>query len=114
MPPFVPEPGERARASGPPPSPTPPGRRAPTAGGIFYKYNTGGKKSITVDARHPEGLAVLKELVARLRRRDRELRGGHPRPLGARSYEVMRGDPARHHLRVDVRFRPRGARHQLT
>jgi crotonobetainyl-CoA:carnitine CoA-transferase CaiB-like acyl-CoA transferase len=33
-------------------------------GGTFYKYNTGGKKSITIDARHPEGLAVLKRLVA--------------------------------------------------
>jgi crotonobetainyl-CoA:carnitine CoA-transferase CaiB-like acyl-CoA transferase len=33
-------------------------------GGTFYKYNTGGKKSITVNARHPDGLALLKRLVA--------------------------------------------------
>ena len=31
---------------------------SPNRGGIFYKYNTGGKRSITVDARHPEGLAL--------------------------------------------------------
>ena len=38
--------------------------RSANRGGIFYKYNTGGKKSITVDARHPKGLALLKDLVS--------------------------------------------------
>lgn len=32
-------------------------------GGIFFKYNTGGKRSITVDARQPEGLELLRRLV---------------------------------------------------
>jgi crotonobetainyl-CoA:carnitine CoA-transferase CaiB-like acyl-CoA transferase len=33
-------------------------------GGTFFKYNTGGKRSITVDARSPEGHELLERLVA--------------------------------------------------
>ncbi|MDX1747158.1 MAG: CoA transferase, partial [Halobacteriales archaeon] len=33
-------------------------------GGIFFSYNTGGKRSITIDARNDEGLDLLKRLVA--------------------------------------------------
>ena len=65
MPPFVPEPGERGEAFGAATLANATGATSANRGGIFYKYNTGGKKSITVDARHPEGLALLKELVAR-------------------------------------------------
>ena len=65
MPPFVPEPGERGEAFGAATLANATGATSPNRGGIFYKYNTGGKRSITVDARHPKGLAVLKDLVAR-------------------------------------------------
>ncbi len=65
MPPFVPEPGERGEAFGAATLANATGAPSPNRGGIFYKYNTGGKKSITVDARHPKGLALLKDLVAR-------------------------------------------------
>jgi crotonobetainyl-CoA:carnitine CoA-transferase CaiB-like acyl-CoA transferase len=64
MPPYVPEPGERGEAFGAATLANATTAQSPNRGGIFYKYNTGGKKSITVDARHPDGLAVLKELVA--------------------------------------------------
>src|SRR5579872_316865 len=64
MPPYLPEPGERGEAFGAATLPNATAAASPNRGGIFYKYNTGGKKSITVDARHPDGLALLKELVA--------------------------------------------------
>jgi crotonobetainyl-CoA:carnitine CoA-transferase CaiB-like acyl-CoA transferase len=64
MPPFVPEPGERGEAFGAATLANATGAPSPNRGGIFYKYNTGGKRSITVDARNPEGLALLKDLVA--------------------------------------------------
>jgi crotonobetainyl-CoA:carnitine CoA-transferase CaiB-like acyl-CoA transferase len=64
MPPFVPEPGERGEAFGAATLANATAAASPNRGGIFYKYNTGGKRSITVDARHPKGLALLKDLVA--------------------------------------------------
>jgi crotonobetainyl-CoA:carnitine CoA-transferase CaiB-like acyl-CoA transferase len=64
MPPFVPEPGERGEAFGAATLANATGAPSPNRGGIFYKYNTGGKRSITVNARHPRGLALLKDLVA--------------------------------------------------
>jgi crotonobetainyl-CoA:carnitine CoA-transferase CaiB-like acyl-CoA transferase len=64
MPPFVPEPGERGEAFGAATLANATGAPSANRGGIFYKYNTGGKRSITVDARHPKGLALLKDLVA--------------------------------------------------
>ncbi len=64
MPPFVPEPGERGEAFGAATLANATGAPSANRGGIFYKYNTGGKRSLTVDARHPKGLALLKELVA--------------------------------------------------
>ena len=91
MPPFVPEPGERGEAFGAATLANATGAPSPNRGGIFYKYNTGGKRSITVDARHPKGLALLKDLVAQLRRRDRELRGGTLAALGP----LLRGHAAR-------------------
>jgi crotonobetainyl-CoA:carnitine CoA-transferase CaiB-like acyl-CoA transferase len=63
MPPFVPEPGERGEAFGAATLANATGAASPNRGGIFYKYNTGGKRSITVNARHPKGLALLKDLV---------------------------------------------------
>ena len=64
MPPFVPDPGEHGEGFGAATLANASGAASANRGGIFYKYNTGGKKSITVDARHRKGLAMLKELVA--------------------------------------------------
>ena len=43
MPPFVPEPGERGEAFGAATLANATGAPSPNRGGIFYKYNTGGK-----------------------------------------------------------------------
>jgi len=64
MPPFVPDPGETGEAFGAATLANAEGASSANRGGIFSKYNTGGKRSITVDARHPKGLALLKDLVA--------------------------------------------------
>jgi crotonobetainyl-CoA:carnitine CoA-transferase CaiB-like acyl-CoA transferase len=64
MPPFVPETGQRGEGFGAATLANATGASSADRGGIFYKYNTGGKRSITVDARHPKGLALLKDLVA--------------------------------------------------
>ena len=64
MPPYVPEPGETAEGFGAATLANVAGAPSANRGGIFYKYNTGGKRSITVDARHPKGLALLKDLVS--------------------------------------------------
>ena len=64
MPPFVPEPGEVGEGFGGATLAQAQKTQSPNRGGIFYKYNTGGKRSIAVDARHPDGLDVLKRLVA--------------------------------------------------
>jgi crotonobetainyl-CoA:carnitine CoA-transferase CaiB-like acyl-CoA transferase len=64
MPPYVPEPGQRGEGFGAATLANATGAASANRGGIFYKYNTGGKKSITVDARHPKGLALLKDLVS--------------------------------------------------
>ncbi len=63
MPPYVPEPGSHGEGFGAATLANATAASSPNRGGIFYKYNTGGKRSITVDARHPEGLALLKRLV---------------------------------------------------
>jgi crotonobetainyl-CoA:carnitine CoA-transferase CaiB-like acyl-CoA transferase len=64
MPPYVPDPGARGEGFGAATLANAAGATSANRGGIFYKYNTGGKRSITVDARHPKGLALLKDLVA--------------------------------------------------
>jgi crotonobetainyl-CoA:carnitine CoA-transferase CaiB-like acyl-CoA transferase len=64
MPPFVPDPGERTTGFGSATLSDTSGAPSANRGAVFYKYNTGGKKSITVDASHPLGLALLKDLVA--------------------------------------------------
>ena len=64
MPPYIAEPGERGEGFGAATLANAAGAASANRGGIFYKYNTGGKRSITVDARHPKGLALLKDLVA--------------------------------------------------
>jgi len=64
MPPYVPDPGEQGEGFGAATLANASGAGSANRGGIFYKYNTGGKRSITVDARHPKGLALLKDLVA--------------------------------------------------
>lgn len=64
MPPYVPRPGETSERFG---NATMAAREAAQSldrGAIFFKYNTGGKKSIAVNARDPRGLDILKRLVA--------------------------------------------------
>ncbi len=63
MPPYVPLPGQR-------PEPRTGSITTETAlahgfdrGGIFYKYNFGGKRSLTLYLKHPRGLELLKRLV---------------------------------------------------
>jgi crotonobetainyl-CoA:carnitine CoA-transferase CaiB-like acyl-CoA transferase len=65
MPPYVPDPGDRGEGFGAATLANASRAQSPNRGGIFYKYNTGGKKSITVDARNPKGLDLLKMLVAK-------------------------------------------------
>jgi crotonobetainyl-CoA:carnitine CoA-transferase CaiB-like acyl-CoA transferase len=89
MPPFVPEPGERGEAFGAATLANATGAASPNRGGIFYKYNTGGKRSITVNARHPRGLAVLKDLVAQCDVVTESFAAGTLERWGL-SYEVMR------------------------
>lgn len=64
MPPFVPEPGETGEGFGGATLANANKVRSLNRGGIFYKYNTGGKRSIAVDSRNPDGLALLERLVA--------------------------------------------------
>jgi len=89
MPPFVPEPGERGEAFGAATLANATGAASPNRGGIFYKYNTGGKKSITVNARHPRGLDLLKDLVAHSDVVTESFAAGTLDRWGL-SYEVMR------------------------
>jgi benzylsuccinate CoA-transferase BbsF subunit len=65
MPPFIPEPGEVGEGFGGATLARAQKTQSPNRGGFFYKYNTGGKRSIAIDARHPEGLTVLRRLVER-------------------------------------------------
>jgi crotonobetainyl-CoA:carnitine CoA-transferase CaiB-like acyl-CoA transferase len=64
MPPFVPDPGARTTGFGSATLADTAGAPSANRGAVFYKYNTGGKKSITVDARNPRGLALIKGLLA--------------------------------------------------
>jgi crotonobetainyl-CoA:carnitine CoA-transferase CaiB-like acyl-CoA transferase len=89
MPPFVPEPGERGEAFGAATLANTTGAPSPNRGGIFYKYNTGGKKSVTVNARHPKGLALLKGLVAKSDVVTESFAAGTMERWGL-SYDVMR------------------------
>ncbi len=64
MPPFVPEPGEVGQGFGGATLAQAQKTQSANRGGIFYKYNTGGKRSIAVDARNPDGNELLRKLVA--------------------------------------------------
>ena len=62
MPPFVPLPGEAPRGE--------PGLAAVTTrdkgfnrGGIFYKYNGGGKRSVALNLKDPRGMELLRRLI---------------------------------------------------
>ena len=64
MPPYVPRPGETSEKFG---NATMAAREAAQSldrGAIFFKYNTGGKKSIAVNSKDPRGLDILKRLIA--------------------------------------------------
>jgi len=64
MPPFVPVAGEeRAREAGVTATATL--AHGFDRGGIFFKYNFGGKRSVTLNLKEPRGLDVLRRLVAR-------------------------------------------------
>jgi len=63
MPPFLPDPGQRSTGFGSATLADTSGATSANRGAVFYKYNTGGKKSITVDASNPRGLDLLKKLV---------------------------------------------------
>jgi crotonobetainyl-CoA:carnitine CoA-transferase CaiB-like acyl-CoA transferase len=62
MPPFVPRSGE-ARAAGPGVSATATLAHGFNRGGIFFKYNAGGKRSVALNLKDPRGLDVLRRLV---------------------------------------------------
>ncbi len=64
IPPLVPVAGEQGEGFGGASLATASSLRSYNRGGTFFKYNTGGKRSITVDARTPSGLRVLEQLVA--------------------------------------------------
>jgi crotonobetainyl-CoA:carnitine CoA-transferase CaiB-like acyl-CoA transferase len=61
MPPYVPLPGEAPEAAGVTAAATM--GKGFNRGGIFYKYNTGGKKSVTLNLKDPRGLDLLRRLV---------------------------------------------------
>ena len=64
IPPLVPVRGERGEGFGNASLATATKLRSYNRGGTFFKYNTGGKRSITVDARTAGGRALLERLVA--------------------------------------------------
>src|SRR5256714_307698 len=64
MPPYVPRPGETSERFGNATMAAAASAQSLDRGAIFFKYNTGGKKSIAVNARDPRGLDILKRLVA--------------------------------------------------
>ena len=76
-------------------------RRGIDFGGAFNNHNV-EKLGITLNLRTERGQGAARELVRISDVGDRELRGRRARPLGFR-YERAQRDPARHHLRVELR-----------
>ena len=63
IPPHVPVPGEASGGEGL--SAAMVAAKGFDRGAIFHKYNFGGKQSVTLNLKHPRGLDILKQLVAR-------------------------------------------------
>ncbi len=64
MPPFVPMPGERRDVQAGLGTPWTPDLGF-DRGGIFFKYNFGGKRSVALNLKDPRGLDLLRRLIAR-------------------------------------------------
>jgi crotonobetainyl-CoA:carnitine CoA-transferase CaiB-like acyl-CoA transferase len=64
MPPYVPQPGETSERFGNATMAAAEAAQSLDRGAIFFKYNTGGKKSIAVNSKDPRGLDILKRLIA--------------------------------------------------
>ena len=62
MPPFVPLPGEAPSAAGITAGTMP--EKGFDRGGIFYKYNGGGKRSVALNLKDARGVDVLRRLIA--------------------------------------------------
>ena len=78
-----------------------------------------GKRSIAIDLKHPDGVALFEELVARQRRRGRGHAPGWARPAGPRLRPPPRAEPA-HRVLHDLGVRgdrplpgPREPRHRV-
>jgi benzylsuccinate CoA-transferase BbsF subunit len=64
MPPFVPQPGQATQTeTGFAAAWTP--ELGFNRGGIFFKYNTGGKRSVALNLKEPRGLELLRRLIAK-------------------------------------------------
>jgi crotonobetainyl-CoA:carnitine CoA-transferase CaiB-like acyl-CoA transferase len=64
MPPFVPVPGEKREVQAGLGTPWTPDLGF-DRGGIFFKYNFGGKRSVALNLKDPRGLELLRRLIAR-------------------------------------------------
>jgi len=62
MPPFVPLPGEAPTATAPTAGTMP--EKGFDRGGIFYKYNGGGKRSVALNLKDARGVDILRRLIA--------------------------------------------------
>ncbi len=71
----------------------------------FFQTFNRNKKSITLDLKHPDGMAVFKRLVGGADAVLDNLRGDLPTKLGL-DYAALEGRQPAHRLRPPVRLRP--------